>query len=61
MARQFEVTSEDREPEFFRNTLDAQIFACEQSEIRSGKFFIYDHSWQSDIPTHLYRGGRSIR
>ena len=61
MIRPFEVTSESRESEWFRNTLDAQQYACEQSERASEKCFIYDHDWNAEVPIRLYRNGREVR
>jgi hypothetical protein len=48
--------------EWFRNTLDAEIYACEQSEKLKCKFFVYDYAWQNgEVATHAYNCGRPIR
>jgi hypothetical protein len=57
----FQVTSESREPEYFRNILDAQLYAGEQSERANEKCFIYDLGWCDDVPVDLWRNGRAIR
>lgn len=57
----FEVTSQNRAPEFFRNILDAQQYACEQSEIDGGKCFVYDLDWNEEVAVRLYKNGREVR
>lgn len=57
---QYEVSSSYGKMKF-NSIVAAENYAIRQSELLTGKFFVYNMAWNKDVPFSMFRDGREQR